>query len=133
MRYSQFAPDTVNYPNFSFFGAALDQAPKHVATVGMTKVFPLGNGGRFEAAVRSRMSLEYFIIDLNNLSQFRQPSFTKTYATLTYTAPDDRYYVQGFVRNIENEITISNAATGLGASATIGAPRLYGVRAGVKF
>jgi iron complex outermembrane recepter protein len=132
-RYASFVPDAVNFPKFSFAGAALDQAPKNVVMAGVTKVFPLSNGGRFEASVRSRFSSEYFIIDLNNLSQFRQPSFTKTDATLTYTAPNDRYYVQGFIKNIENEITISNAATGLGASATIGAPRLYGVRAGVKF
>ena len=36
----------------------------------------------------------------------RQPSFSKTGATLTYKAPEDRWYVQGFVQNIENEITL---------------------------
>ncbi|WP_408591454.1 TonB-dependent receptor [Novosphingobium sp.] len=132
-RYANFVPDAVNFPNFSFKGAALDHAPKNVVTGAVTKTIPLGDGSRFEATLRSRLSSEYYIIDLNNLSQFRQPSFTKTDATITYTAPHDRFYVQGFVKNIENKITIANAATGLGAGVTIEAPRQYGVRAGLKF
>ena len=124
---------SVNFPNYSFAGKALDHAPKNVVTAAISKIVPLGNGGKFEATVRSRLSSDYKIIDLNNLSQFRQPSYTKTDASLTYTAPGDRYYVQGFVRNIENKITIANAATGLAGGVTIEAPRIFGVRAGVKF
>ena len=132
-RYAKFVPDAVNFPNYSFAGKALDHAPKNVVTAAISKIVPLGNGGKFEATVRSRLSSDYKIIDLNNLSQFRQPSYTKTDASLTYTAPGDRYYVQGFVRNIENKITIANAATGLAGGVTIEAPRIFGVRAGVKF
>ncbi|MCP1472315.1 iron complex outermembrane receptor protein [Sphingobium sp. OAS761] len=132
-RYSSFFPDAANRPTFSLAGRQLDHAPKNVVTAAYTHSFPLGNGGRIEAGVRSRMSSEYFILDLNNLSQFRQPAFTKTDATLTYTAPSDSYYVQGFVQNIENNITVANAVSGIAAGVTIEAPRLYGVRAGFKF
>jgi iron complex outermembrane receptor protein len=71
--------------------------------------------------------------DLNNLSQFRQPSYTKTDVTVTYTAPEGRYYLQAFGKNLENEITIAAAASGLLARINIEAPRTFGVRAGVSF
>jgi len=128
-RYTKFQAS----PVISFAGRQLDQAPKYTASAGYTHTFPLGNGGMVEASARTRLSSEYFLQDLNNLSQFRQPGFSKTGATLTYKAPEDRFYIQGFVQNIENNITISAAASGLGTTATIEEPRTYGVRAGFKF
>jgi iron complex outermembrane recepter protein len=116
-----------------FAGRQLDQAPKYTASAGYTHTFQLGNGGKVEAGVRTRLSAEYYLQDLNNLSQFRQPGFTKTGATLTYKAAEDRFFVQGFVQNIENNITIASAASGLGTTATIEEPRTYGIRAGFKF
>ena len=132
-RYTQFTPDPTNFPAFNFNGRPLDHAPKHVVTFGYVHTFPLGNGGKFDVSARTKLSSEYYMVDLNNLSQFRQPSFTKTDLTATYTAPDDRYYVQGFVKNVENNITLAAAQSGLNAQAIIEAPRTYGVRAGVKF
>jgi iron complex outermembrane recepter protein len=120
-------------PDISFAGRRLDQAPKLTASAGYTHTFPTGNGGKVEAGVRTRLSSSYYLQDLNNLAQFRQPSFTKTGATLTYKAPEDRFYVQGFVQNLENEITLASAASGLGTTATIEEPRTYGIRAGFKF
>ncbi len=132
-RYTDFTPEPETDPTFNYNGLLLDHAPKHVATAAWTHTFPLGDAGKVDVGVRSRLSSEYFIIDLNNKSQFRQPGFTKTDATITYTAPNDRYYVQGFVKNIEDNITIAHAASGVGAGVFIEAPRTYGVRAGVKF
>jgi len=131
-RYSDFTPD-ISKPLQTFTGAPLDHAPKHVVTAAFTHTIPLGNSGKIEMSARTRLSSEYFMIDLNNLSQFRQPSYTKTDLTVTYTAPDDRFYVQGFAKNLENKITLAAVASGIGAGATIEAPRTYGVRAGVKF
>lgn len=139
-RYDQFAPSvnvgTAAAPVIvtrNFSGLQLDHAPKYTATAGYTRTFPLDNGGKVEAAARTRLSSEYFMQDLNILGQFRQPSFTKTDLTLTYTAPEDRFYVQGFVKNVENEITLASASSGLGAVVTPEEPRTYGVRAGFKF
>jgi iron complex outermembrane recepter protein len=128
-RYSAFQAS----PAISFAGRALDHAPKYTASAGYTHTFPLGNGGKVEASARTRLSAAYFIQDLNNLSQYRQPSFSKTNLSLTYKAVDDRYYVQGFVQNLENEITLAAASSGLSASATVEEPRTYGIRAGFKF
>jgi iron complex outermembrane recepter protein len=134
-RYSRFIARGAGpgVSEISFAGRQLDQAPKYTASAGYTHTFPLGNGGKVEAGVRTRLSSEYYLQDLNNLAQFRQPGFTKTGATLTYTAADDRFFVQGFVQNLENTITIAAAASGLGTTATIEEPRTYGVRAGFKF
>jgi iron complex outermembrane recepter protein len=141
-RYTSFiarasAPATMTAPavtQVSFAGRQLDQAPKYTASAGYSHTFQLGNGGKVEAGVRTRLSAEYYLQDLNNLSQFRQPSFTKTGATLTYKASEDRFFVQGFVQNIENNITLAAASSGnLGSSATIEEPRTYGIRAGFKF
>lgn len=132
-RFSDFRPDPINFPNVSFRGKQLDLSPKHTILAGYAHTFNLGNGGNIEASVRTKFNSEYFMQDLTNLSQFRQPGFSKSDATLTYNAADDRWYLQAFVKNIENEITLAGAATGLVQSATIMAPRTYGVRAGVKF
>jgi iron complex outermembrane recepter protein len=128
-RYSSFQAS----PTISFAGRALDHAPKVTASAGYTHTFPIDSGAKIEASVRTRLSSEYFIQDLNNLSQFRQPSFTKTNLTLTYKAPEDRFYIQGFAQNLENNITLAAASSGLAAAATIEEPRTYGIRAGFKF
>lgn len=128
-RYTNFDPS----PTVSFAGRQLDHAPKYTATAGYTHTFPFDSGAKVEASVRTRLSAAYYMQDLNNLSQYRQPGFSKTNLTLTFKAPDDRFYVQGFLNNLENEITLAAASSGLGASATIEEPRTYGVRAGFKF
>jgi iron complex outermembrane recepter protein len=120
-------------PTINFAGRLLDHAPRTTASAGYTHTFPLGNGGSVDMSARTRLSSAYFMQDLNLPAQYRQPGFTKTDLTLTYKAPDDRYYVQAFAKNLENEITLAAASSGLGASATIEEPRTYGVRAGFKF
>ncbi|MFM6854035.1 MAG: TonB-dependent receptor, partial [Sphingopyxis sp.] len=132
-RYTNFVPDSVNYPTFSFNGLPLDHAPELTASAGITQTIPLGNGGEIEASARTRLSSAYYMQDLNNLSQFRQPAFTKTDLTLTYNAPERAWFVQGFVKNLENEITLAAANSGTFSSATIETPRTFGVRAGIRF
>jgi iron complex outermembrane recepter protein len=128
-RYSSFQAS----PAISFAGRKLDHAPEFTATAGVTHTFPLSNDGKIEASARTHLSSSYYIQDLGILAQYRQPSFTKTGLTLTYKAPEDRWYVQGFVQNLENNITLAAASSGLAASATIEEPRTFGVRAGFKF
>ncbi|MGC4252088.1 MAG: TonB-dependent receptor [Sphingobium sp.] len=132
-RYGDFHPDLVSHPTLNLKGRQLDHAPKYTVNTGYAHTFPMGNGGEIVAGIRSRFSASYQIIDLNNLSFFRQRAYTKTDATLTYTAPEGSWYVQGFVKNIENEVTVANASTGIVSLVSIEAPRTYGVRAGVKF
>ncbi|GBH31069.1 iron complex outermembrane recepter protein, partial [Sphingobium xenophagum] len=67
------------------------------------------------------------------LSQFKQPGFSKTDLNITYNAPEKRYYVQLFLKNLENELTVSQAQGGRLANVQFEQPRTYGVRAGFKF
>ncbi|WCT77775.1 TonB-dependent receptor [Novosphingobium humi] len=132
-RYSHFSPTNSSGQSVNFSGKQLDHAPKWTATVGYTRNFDLANGARVEAGVRTALSSDYYISDLNMLYQFRMPSYTKTDVTVTYKAPHDRWYIQGYAKNLENVITVANAVAGNTPAVTMEEPRTYGVRAGVKF
>jgi iron complex outermembrane receptor protein len=135
-RYTDFVPNTT-FPNTAnplrFDGRLLDRSPKWSGTAAYTHTFPLASGATIELMGRIRYSGDYYLQDLNNLSQFRQPHYTKSDVTVTYNAEDERWYLQGFVKNIENEITLGFAGSGLGPGAIFEQPRTYGVRAGTTF
>ena len=128
-RYAEFLP----IPTVSFKGKALDRSPRFTAAVGYRFTYPLGNGGNVAASARTRFSSHYFLTDLASRDRFVQDRYHKTDLTLTYTAPQERFYVQAYVRNLENEITLSTLATGVGGTIAFVDPRTYGLRAGVRF
>ena len=128
-RYGDFNPT----PAFDWSGRPLNRSPEITASASYTFTQPLANGGSVVFNGRIRLSDEYFIADLSQPFQFRQPSFHKTDLSLTYNAPQDRFFIQAFARNIENEITLSTASTDLAGSAQFADPRTYGVRAGLRF
>lgn len=113
-----------------FAGRSLDNAPNWVVTAGYTHNFPLGNGGDIAAHADTRLSDSYVLTNFANGTQFRNPSNTKTNATLTYNAPEDRWYMQAFIKNAENTITFSGYGIG---RVYVSEPRLYGLRAGLRF
>ncbi|AUW60070.1 TonB-dependent receptor [Sphingobium sp. SCG-1] len=125
-------------PGVEFSGEKLDRSPEWTATAGYSYTLPIGDG-RLELGARTRISDSYQFVSTALRNFFRQPSFTKTDLTVTYNSPDDRFYVQGFAKNLENATTLSSVS--LSASfpaftdglAWFGDPRTYGVRAGFKF
>lgn len=127
--YARFMPR----PGIDFAGRPLDRSPKVTVFAGYTYSYPMGDGGRIEAGARIRLSDSYVLTDFGAAVQFGQPSFHKTDLTLGYTAPNDRFFVQGFVKNLEDEITLSTATTTFAGTASFADPRTYGVRAGFKF
>jgi iron complex outermembrane receptor protein len=102
-------------------------------TAGYTQTFELGNGGNIQAGVRSRLSDSYVLAALATVNQFRVPSYTKTDLLLSYNAPGDRWYVQGFLKNIENAIVVTTANVGSLPSVQVADPRTYGARVGFRF
>jgi iron complex outermembrane receptor protein len=132
-RYSTFIPRLASGESRNFAGLQLDQAPEFTASAGYEHTFPMANGGEFVAGVQSRLSSAYYMQDLGILAQYRQPSFTKTDLSLNYNAPNKRWYIGAYAKNLENEITISFANSGIGSAAGIEEPRTYGARAGFKF
>lgn len=112
------------------------RAPKWSGTVDFNQVFDLPNEGNL-----------VFQSDLSFASsRFTNTSFTAASrvdgyinlsASVTYNAPDDSWYIRGFVRNITDALIITggnNSQTVIGfANGTVLPPRTYGVRAGVRF
>lgn len=128
-RYSEFFPT----PAVDWSGRKLDRSPSYTFTAGYTHTFELGNGGNIQAGVRTRVSDSYQLAALGTLNQFRVPSYTKTDLLIAYNAPDNRWYLQAFAKNLEDNIVVTTAATGTFATAQLADPRTYGARFGVKF
>ncbi|MEJ7926347.1 TonB-dependent receptor [Sphingobium sp. AN641] len=120
-------------PSVNFAGRKLDRSPSVVFTVGYTHSIELANGGNIQAGVRTRVSDDFRLAALGTQTQFRVPGYTKTDMLVSYNAPGDRWYIQGFAKNLENNIVLSTATNGFFGSSQISDPRTYGARVGVKF
>jgi iron complex outermembrane receptor protein len=115
----------------SLKGFALDRSPKVAISAGYTYTLPLANEGNLQASVRTKLTSSYnLLIPTEPVTFYTQPTTTKTDATLTYNAPGDRYFVQGFISNIEDMVTVSSVNTF--HTSTYSEPRTYGVRVGFK-
>jgi iron complex outermembrane recepter protein len=118
-------------------GEKLDKAPSATLTLGYTHDWTLDSGAAVTAYIGSRYSSSYKLSNFAVLTpiQYTQPSFTRTDVSVTYTAPGEKWYAQGYARNLENR----NVATGFAFSSLTGSnfsladPRTFGIRAGVKF
>lgn len=126
------------FVNINCSGFPLVRSPKWSGTVGVTQVFNLANGGNvtFDADMAFASSR---YMSTSFVSNSKVDGYGNISASLTYNAPEDRWFIGGFVRNVTN----AKVYTGGGGdqsifvpgfvTSTIGAPRTYGVRAGVKF
>ncbi len=136
-RFTDFAPplksDSTGKTLVNYAGVPLERSPEFTASAGYTYTQELGGGSRLEFGARVRVSDSYLLADYAEPVVFRNPSYHKTDLTLTYRAPDDRFMVQGFVKNLENVITLQGASAQYSSTAYLADPRTYGVRAGVKF
>lgn len=124
--YTEYRPTTT----VDFAGRPLDNSPNWVVTAGYTHTFPLGNGGDIAAHVDTMISDDYYVTYFGNGTQFRNPSYMKSNANIAYNAPDDAYYISAFIKNIENSVQFSGYGAG---RVYVSQPRVYGVRAGMKF
>lgn len=127
-RYDQFNPTAA----ISFAGRGLNRSPKWSWVAGVNYMIPVGEGKVvLDAQTASRS--QYEVTDLTNYVYFAQPAYTKSDASITYTAPEDRFYVAGFVENIENNLVVTGATVGAFGAVNFSDPRTYGVRVGAKF
>ena len=118
-------------------GQQLDKAPDATLSLGYTHDWTFSDGSALTAFVGTRYSSSY---KLSNFAvtvptQFTQPPFTRTDINVTYKAPGDKWYVQGFAKNLENR----NVATAVvyspltQSNVYLADPFTIGVRAGMKF
>lgn len=131
-RYDDFQPA----PGVDFSGRSLSRSPDLSGYVGASYTIDVGTNGGVEASVRTQFSSEYDLTDLERLIEFYQPGYTKTDITLTYRNDANGLTVSAFARNLENEITLTSADSGIAipfGSATFADPRTFGVRVGVDF
>lgn len=132
--YDDWVLDAENQVNFA--GKPLSRSPEWTFTAGYQYTHELKGGAELSVAVNSRWSDEYYILSSGLRENFRQPSFTKTDLTVTYNSADRDWYAQAFVKNIEDNITLSNVNpsndfnTG---TVSFADPRLVGVRFGYKY
>ncbi len=110
---------------------SLDRSPDFTLTGGYTYSYPLSNGGQLSANIRERWSDDYVVTVFATPRQYNQPSYNRTDVSVTYMAPDDRWYLQAFGNNLEDEILITAVDTN--GNVTPSEPRTYGARAGVRF
>lgn len=131
-RYDDFQPA----PGVDFSGRSLSRSPDLSGYVGASYTIDVGTNGGLEASVRTQFSSDYDLTDLERLIEFYQPGYTKTDITLTYRNDANGLTVSAFARNLENEITLTSADSGIAipfGSATFADPRTFGVRVGVDF
>jgi len=113
-------------------GQALEKslaAPTWSLSAGLQHVFPVGSGTltpRLQSQYRSSSYLQFF-----NLPWDRQAAYTSTDVLVTYVPPDRKWNVQGYVRNLENSVILTNADNGGPYNAVryqFAAPRTFGAR-----
>jgi len=126
--YAKFTPQA----GIDFSGRTLDRSPKWTWTAGLDYKLPVGEGNVVASAF-TRFSSRYELTDLGNYAYFYQPAFTKTDLSLTYEAPQSRFYVGAFVKNLENRVTVTTASAGFFGFVSFADPRQFGARAGMKF
>src|SRR5882724_8488475 len=119
-------------------GRSLDRTPKAAATLGYSHEWLLPQAS-LTARVASKYSSSYVVSDFVDAVHITQKSFTRTDLTLTYKTENEKYYVQGFIRNIEDKIQMTgglgNFIPGLpnAPSVAVSEPRMFGVRVGTRF
>jgi iron complex outermembrane receptor protein len=122
-----------------FSGCRMARTPDWTLNVGYQHTWEIASGaklvGRVQTHYESGKNLEY-----HGFAQNRQDAFTKTDLSLTYTNADDRWSLQGYVRNLENDdvrtASSPNSTTGLATNGNgefYAPPRTYGLRLGVTF
>lgn len=135
-RYGNFKPNLIisgATVERDWKGLDLDRSPRWTVNLNYVHTFDIGSAGTIDAQIRTRISTSYQLAGLANVQQLKQPGFSKTDANLTYNAPDKNYYFQLFVKNLEDNVTVSSIASGANGTVQLADPRTYGVRAGIKF
>ena len=113
-----------------YTGRSLDRSPSESAFMNLQYTVPVG-AGEVVLSAGTRMTGKYSITQFGNpATQYFTPAHSNSSASITYNAPDNRFYISAFVKNIENFLEIRAATND---TVTPGDPRTFGVRAGFNF
>ena len=106
--------------------------------MGLTQVFELSGGGNMTFDADLSFAGKRFINADFTAAQLAK-GYTNISASLTYNAPDDRWFVGGFVRNLTNVEMYTGGGGHQAAfvsgwnTSNIAPARTWGDRIGVKF
>jgi iron complex outermembrane receptor protein len=113
-------------------GQQLDRAPKATARLGYMHTFELDNGSAVEAGAVARYNAGYLISSYGDdyATRYRQPSFMKYDAQISWRSADDKYSVQLFGKNLTDRLTVENRVP---SAVNVSDPRTFGMRFNAKF
>jgi iron complex outermembrane receptor protein len=120
--------------NIDLAGNTPPQAPELSLNFGLEHTFEVGDGGltaRFQTHYEDSSYFTFF-----NTKAESQDSYTRSDLLLTYAPADEKWSVQGYVRNIEDEdvLTMASAQPLFGTYVfQFAEPRTYGVRLKVNW
>lgn len=124
-------------------GLSLNSVADFVGTAELIQDFPLESGGLITLRAFTKYSTGYDLYDYSYGESIEQDSFTRSDASLKYTTADEKYYVEAFVQNIEDDMQVTGSQEFTGAYLLFGienasgtftsTPRFYGVRVGAQF
>jgi iron complex outermembrane receptor protein len=126
-------PNGTNYAGFH-----LDKTPTTTLNLGLTHSWNLESGASLTGFVGTKYSASYVTTDTGTATaapvQFKQDSFTKSSASLTYYHSDDSFDVQVYVKNIENKSQLMGSVAFLGSNyGYMSEPRTLGIRGAFRF
>jgi iron complex outermembrane receptor protein len=134
-------PFTLGSPTTNYLqdcsGRRPPNAPEWVFTLGGQQTISLSGGWKVVVSADTRYQTQIFT-GLEYLVSQVQDGYWQSNASATLTEPNGRYFVSGFINNIENnDIVGGSFPNPFGGAALVGGtlrpPRTYGVRAGYRF
>ena len=123
--------------NQNVVGNRLEDSPEwKVSTVAHYR-WDLGNLGTLSPTLEFTWTADAFRRPFNTPSVDLSPAYTKTDARLRWSEPENRYWVEAFGENLENNYVyprgIAVAITGTAQGFGLLQPRTYGVRLGFEW
>ncbi len=117
-------------------GHKLPHAPSFSATVQYAHTMHLGSGATLVPRVTVHYETESWLSVFNYGELDRQKAYTRSDLALRYNSPKSNWYVEGFVRNVEDANIKTSAAGGPNIDRSFAqymAPRTFGINAGIDF
>jgi iron complex outermembrane receptor protein len=127
--YKQYMPTLTS----DWSGRRLDKSPKTSLGLGYTRNWNLESGASIDATLSTRLTSSYMLSNYTAATQFRQGGFHKTDLTVTYSPSAAGWYLQGYVRNLEDKTVMTSYASSPVENVALAPPRTAGIRVGANF
>jgi iron complex outermembrane receptor protein len=99
-------------------------------SAGYAHDWDFASGASLVGQVDTRFETQHYG-EFQHSPEVTSPSFTKTDINLTYYAPDKRWHVNAYVRNLENSVEFGPGL--VLAGAYIYPPRTFGMKIGFDY